>query len=71
MIIKSLQLNNMFTFSGHDIVARFFLKKPVSLLEDNILQLADDIFEEIGLPSTKVPLSLVSFSELIISNIAY
>ena len=38
----------------HDIVASFKLNKTVSLLEDNILQLADDIFSVIPYPSTKV-----------------
>ncbi|KAI4348565.1 hypothetical protein L6164_009274 [Bauhinia variegata] len=42
------------TYKGHDIVASFILNKPVSLLQDNILQLEDDIFEEIPVPSTKV-----------------
>ncbi|KAK4282000.1 hypothetical protein QN277_013432 [Acacia crassicarpa] len=41
-------------YKGHDIVASFTVKKPVSLLQDNILQLADDIFDEILVPSTKV-----------------
>lgn len=36
------------------------IEKPVSLLEDNILQLEDDIFDEIGVPTTKV--SSLSFS---------
>ncbi|KAL1330308.1 hypothetical protein HN51_047511 [Arachis hypogaea] len=49
-------------YKGHDIVARFFLEKPASLLEENTVQLANDIFEEIGVPSTKVViLSLDSF----------
>ncbi|KAJ7976532.1 Hydroxyproline-rich glycoprotein family protein [Quillaja saponaria] len=41
-------------YKDHDIVASFIVRKPVSLLEDNILQLADDIFEEIGARYTKV-----------------
>ncbi|XP_060668584.1 uncharacterized protein LOC107431517 isoform X1 [Ziziphus jujuba] len=41
-------------FKDHSIVASFNVLKPVSLLEDNISQLADDIFDEIGLPSTRV-----------------
>ncbi|MED6170860.1 hypothetical protein PIB30_035143 [Stylosanthes scabra] len=41
-------------YKGHDVVARFFLEKPASFLEDNAAQLADDIFEYIGVPSTKV-----------------
>lgn len=41
-------------FRDHYIVASFNLSKPVSLLEDNILQLEDNIFDEIVAPSTKV-----------------
>ncbi|KAA8517883.1 hypothetical protein F0562_015357 [Nyssa sinensis] len=41
-------------FKDHDIVACFMVGKPVSFLEDNILQLGDDIFDEIGVPTTKV-----------------
>ncbi|XP_061369947.1 uncharacterized protein LOC133312715 [Gastrolobium bilobum] len=41
-------------FKDHDIVASFIVNKPVSLLEDNILQLTDEIFDEIEVPSTKV-----------------
>ncbi|KAL3033755.1 hypothetical protein AAZX31_02G154100 [Glycine max] len=49
---KDLYLNSK--YKDHDIVASFYVQKPVSLLEDNILQLSNDIFEEIGAPSTKV-----------------
>ncbi|KAM6547270.1 hypothetical protein CsatB_018946 [Cannabis sativa] len=42
-------------FKDHGIVATFNLLKPVSLLEDNILQLEDDVFDELGsVASTKV-----------------
>lgn len=50
--------NDIFiTFAGHDIVASFIVNKSVDVLEDNILQLTDEIFDEIEAPSTKVPLS--------------
>ncbi|RDX63918.1 hypothetical protein CR513_57587, partial [Mucuna pruriens] len=39
---------------GHDIVASFIVNKSVSLLEDNKLQLANEIFDEIDAPSSKV-----------------
>ncbi|KAK2970295.1 hypothetical protein RJ640_012647 [Escallonia rubra] len=43
----------------HDIVASFMVEKPISFLEDNILRLGDDIFDEIGVLTTKVnPLSV-------------
>lgn len=41
-------------YPDHEIVASFNLLKPVSSLEENILQLEDDIFDEISFPSTKV-----------------
>ncbi|GLT77811.1 hypothetical protein SLA2020_493680 [Shorea laevis] len=41
-------------FKGHDIVASFNLQQPISLLEDNILQLGNDILDEIDSPSIKV-----------------
>ncbi|KAL1815087.1 hypothetical protein DCAR_0519314 [Daucus carota subsp. sativus] len=41
-------------FRDHYIVAAFNVGKPVSVLEDNIMQLQDDIFDEIGVPATKV-----------------
>lgn len=41
-------------FSGHDIVASFYVGKPVSLLNDNILQLKDDISGEMNAPNIKV-----------------
>ncbi|WCJ28698.1 zinc finger (C3HC4-type RING finger) family protein [Euphorbia peplus] len=42
-------------FRGHDIVASFNVRKSVTFLEDNIMQLEDDIFYELSSPSsTKV-----------------
>lgn len=38
----------------HDIVASFYLKKPFYLLEDNLSQLKEDIWNEIGFSTTKV-----------------
>ncbi|CAJ1888098.1 unnamed protein product [Sphenostylis stenocarpa] len=38
----------------HDIVASFIVNKSVSLLENNKFQLADQIFDEIDAPSSKV-----------------
>lgn len=49
--------DNFINFAGHDIVASFVVNKSVGVLEDNILQLTDEIFDEIEAPSTKVPLS--------------
>ncbi|KAK7267194.1 hypothetical protein RIF29_19859 [Crotalaria pallida] len=46
----------------HDFVASFFVMKPVSLLEDNVVQLAHDIFEEIEVPSTKSNTTKVVFA---------
>ncbi|XP_012575576.1 uncharacterized protein, partial [Cicer arietinum] len=67
---KNLHFNSK--YKGHDIVASLYVKKPVSLLEDNILQLSDDIFEEIGLPSTKVKiLSLDPLPASIITKVVF
>ncbi|XP_019165754.1 PREDICTED: uncharacterized protein LOC109161720 isoform X2 [Ipomoea nil] len=44
---------------GYDIVARFMLDKPDWFLEDYILQLEDDIFDEINVAQTKV--DIISF----------
>ncbi|KAK3218070.1 hypothetical protein Dsin_012040 [Dipteronia sinensis] len=38
--------------ADHGIVASFNVQRPVSFLDDNILQLEDDIFYEIGAPPT-------------------
>ncbi|XWS65281.1 hypothetical protein CRYUN_Cryun05aG0080000 [Craigia yunnanensis] len=54
-------------FKGHDIVASFNVSKPVSLLEDNLLQLENDIFDEIGFPTSKVV--ILSLEPLTGSNI--
>lgn len=51
----------MFTFADHDIVASFIVNKSVSLLEDYKFQLADEIFDEIDAPSSKVPLFIFPF----------
>lgn len=50
-------------FKDHDIVATFVLMKPVSFLEDNILQLEDAIYNEISVPSKVVVLSLKPLKE--------
>lgn len=41
-------------FRGHDIVATFKVKKPLSLLEDNVSQLVTDILDEVAVDTTKV-----------------
>lgn len=41
-------------FRGHEIVASFKSLKPVSLLQDNKEQLADEILDEIEVPNAKV-----------------
>ncbi|KAL9257831.1 hypothetical protein AKJ16_DCAP12188 [Drosera capensis] len=41
-------------FRGHEIVASFKIVKPVSLLQDNCEQLADEILDEIEVPNAKV-----------------
>lgn len=38
----------------HSIVATFDVGKPVSVLQDNIMQLQDDIFDELDVLATKV-----------------
>ncbi|KAJ6304325.1 hypothetical protein OIU77_018066 [Salix suchowensis] len=43
-----------YRIKDHDIVASFVVKKPVFLLEDNILKLQNDIFDEMRVPNTKV-----------------
>lgn len=53
----------------HSIVATFDVGKPVSVLEDNIMQLQDDIFDEIGVLATKVfSLSLWSCLFIVFHN---
>lgn len=56
----------MFDSPDHDMVASFMLKKPVSLLQDNILQLEGDIFDEIEAPTIKVSAVPYSFSILVL-----
>ncbi|KAJ7972057.1 Hydroxyproline-rich glycoprotein family protein [Quillaja saponaria] len=59
-------------YKDHDIVASFIVRKPVSLVEDNILQLADDIFEEVAVRYTKVViLSLESISEPNLTKVVF
>ncbi|WZZ17705.1 hypothetical protein YC2023_110794 [Brassica napus] len=41
-------------FKDHRIVASFDVEKPVSFLEDNLLQLENDITDEISVPMIKV-----------------
>lgn len=52
--ISSFSRRCVLCFPGHDIVASFMLEKPTSFVKDNILQLADDIFDEISVSHTKV-----------------
>ncbi|KAL2502037.1 uncharacterized protein Fot_35885 [Forsythia ovata] len=47
-------------YAGRDIVASFKIKKPASFLEDYVIQLENDIFEEISFPTTKV--EIISFA---------
>ncbi|KAM3288478.1 hypothetical protein P3S67_021908 [Capsicum chacoense] len=54
-------------FRGHDIVASFMLEKPVALVEDYIMQLEDDIFDEISVSNTKV--EIISLENITGSNI--
>ena len=42
------------SIADHRIVASFDVEKPVSFLEDNLLQLENDITDEISFPMTKV-----------------
>lgn len=71
-IYKIYLLNdNFINFAGHDIVASFIVNKPVTVLKDNISQLAGEIFDEIEAPSTKVHLPLDSFFSRPILIFAY
>ncbi|PIN19638.1 hypothetical protein CDL12_07664 [Handroanthus impetiginosus] len=54
-------------YAGHDIVASFMLKKPDSFLNDYILQLEGDIFDEMRFSSTKV--EIISLESSAGSNI--
>ncbi|KAF1002734.1 uncharacterized protein LOC141700357 [Apium graveolens] len=59
-------------FRGHSIVATFDVKKPVPVLEDNIMQLQDDIFDEIGVLATKVEvISLKPYAESNITKVIF
>ncbi|PPS10652.1 hypothetical protein GOBAR_AA09996 [Gossypium barbadense] len=59
-------------FKDHDIVASFKVEKPVSFLGDNILQLENDIFDEIGFPTSKVViLSLEPLTESNVTNVVF
>ncbi|XP_010554738.1 PREDICTED: uncharacterized protein LOC104824377 [Tarenaya hassleriana] len=51
---KNLDLDLDPRFKDHAIVASFDVEKSVSFLEENMLQLENDIFDEIGIPNTKV-----------------
>ncbi|KAB5551644.1 hypothetical protein DKX38_008955 [Salix brachista] len=56
----------------HDIVASFLVNKSASLLEDNILKLQDDIFDEMNVPNTKVVvLSLEPFAGSNITKVMF
>ncbi|KAL0383396.1 UNVERIFIED_CONTAM: hypothetical protein Scaly_0626900 [Sesamum calycinum] len=56
---------------GHDIVASFMLK-PASFLEDYVLQLENDIFDEMSFSSTKVEIiSLESSAEPNITKVVF
>ncbi|XP_057785829.1 uncharacterized protein LOC131003319 isoform X2 [Salvia miltiorrhiza] len=41
-------------YAGYDIVASFMLSKPASFLQDHVLRLEGDIFDEMSFPSVKV-----------------
>ncbi|KAA3472137.1 Filamentous hemagglutinin [Gossypium australe] len=56
----------------HDIVASFKVEKPVSFLGDNILQLENDIFDEIGFRTIKVViLSLEPLTESNVTKVVF
>jgi hypothetical protein len=42
------------SFADHRIVASFDVGKPISFMEDNLMQLENDITDEISFPMTKV-----------------
>ncbi|KAK8689016.1 hypothetical protein V6N13_087747 [Hibiscus sabdariffa] len=59
-------------FKDHDIVASFKVEKPVSFLGDNIVQLENDIFDEIGFPTSKVViLSLEPLNEPNVTKVVF
>uniref|UniRef100_A0A7N0V3X4 DUF7036 domain-containing protein n=1 Tax=Kalanchoe fedtschenkoi TaxID=63787 RepID=A0A7N0V3X4_KALFE len=57
---EDLDLNSQ--FRGHDIVARFKVKKPFSSLEGNIPQLEEDILAEIDYSYIKVVILALDYS---------
>ncbi|XP_059295884.1 uncharacterized protein LOC132049195 [Lycium ferocissimum] len=78
--VDPLLIANIFSFScrcvlgfpGHDVVASFMLEKPVSFVQDNIWQLADDIFDEISVSNTKVDIiSLENTTRLNITEVVF
>ena len=60
-----LLMMNIFSVSA-EIKFGFTLEKPVSFLTSHIDKLGNDIFEEIGVPNSKVPdaYSLIFFSRV-------
>ena len=58
-----LLMMNIFSVSA-EIKVGFTLEKPVSFLTSHIDKLGNEIFEEIGVPNSKVPdaYSLIFFS---------
>lgn len=58
----------MFMCTDHDIVASFNVEKSSPFLEDNILQLEDDIFDEISFPSIKVSLFFLFYLYIYINK---
>ncbi|XP_020547757.1 uncharacterized protein LOC105155806 [Sesamum indicum] len=50
---------------GHDIVASFMLRNPASFLEDNVLQLENDIFDEMSFSSTKVEIISLDITKVV------
>jgi len=60
-----LLMMNIFSVSA-EIKVGFTLEKPVSFLTSHIDKLGNEIFEEIGVPNSKVPdaYSLIFFSRV-------
>ena len=56
---------------GHAIVASFMVDKPASFLEDYVLQLEDDIFEEISFLTTKVCLATLLLTAVLFRLICF
>ncbi|VFQ68838.1 unnamed protein product [Cuscuta campestris] len=55
-------------FAGYEIVASFMLERPVSLLEQYILQLENEILDEISVSNTKVNILSLESPALLSSN---